>query len=197
MSGTVSVFARLKAERIAKGMTQAQVANVLVCSQSAISKFEGGRLDALSNDKILQLAKLLGVDVDLTPASKELSFPQAPARIVKFCASVWCPSCDPYRVENELCLRPTFLVCAADEDRNYCGLCGEPLQDRCPRCQKPAVADAFCRHCGAAYVPVDQTMADEIVSKRRAGGVEAEALQEASRRVIGLRSGKPQGSGDA
>ena len=177
---------RLREARIAKGMTQADLAEVLECSQSAISRFEKGRLDALSNEKILQLAKHLGVEVDLTPASKELVLAGSAAEgRLQFCASVWCPSCIAFRSQGRLCLMPTVAASPRNDRARFCDLCGEPLQDRCPKCKEPVTGPgAFCRYCGSPLVRVDQSMAAEILMARREYPAEGKDLKEASDSMV-------------
>ena len=164
-----SVFDQLKQARIAKGLTQAEIADLLTCSQSAVSKLESGHLDALSDDKILQLAKELCIEVDLSKAGKELVLAgSSKPSLCVHCASPWCLSCTLYRIHKDLVLWPAFLRIGYAGEARFCEICGEPLKDRCWKCSAPAASGAFCPNCSAARVRFDQEMGKEIIGKRGA-----------------------------
>jgi transcriptional regulator with XRE-family HTH domain len=184
MSRTESVFDQIKRARLAKGMTQAEVADVIECGQSAVSKFEGGRLDALSDEKILQLAKTLGVEVDLSKASKELVLAGSsrPSRH-RHCASPWCPAVTAYRVHADLVLWPAFIKTASPDDARYCEVCGEPMLERCWKCSAPVTKGAFCSICHAPRVRLDAEIAAELIEQRKKVCADIGEVQDAVAKV--------------
>ena len=159
-------------------MTQADVAQALSCSQSAISRVESGQLHALSTDKLTQLAGLVGEAFD--PAELAASAPGAGEQTsFRYCASPWCPSCVPYRVRDRLCLLPTLSGGAGGPDAGeYCDLCGEPLRDGCPSCSAPVQGRAFCVRCGEALVPADPDVVADIMRCHNGSVAGRAALRE-------------------
>ncbi|MBM4155791.1 MAG: helix-turn-helix domain-containing protein [Lentisphaerae bacterium] len=149
--GTRTLREMLLAARRAAGMTQSEVARKVGCQQSAISMFESGLQDRLSEEKILALAKVLKVD----PAGAR---PEPVARtqarqILKYCPVDECPSNVPYVVRGQVCFAPV-LVLAGAEERTHCSDCGEMLESACPNeaCGAPVAPGAFCPVCGTRYV---------------------------------------------
>ena len=178
------VYEQLRDARRAKGLKQSDIAVLLEITQAAISRYESGKPDALSKGKVEKMAKHLGVEIDLTPRAVEGGNLGASARKGRFCVSVWCPSCLPFILNDRLCMYPTLIDVAEGEDRKYCDLCGEPLQEGCPGCGSPYAGRAFCVKCGAAMVAVDQSMKEEILLKRRAVVAEGSDLRQGNTALI-------------
>ena len=61
---TIAQFANLvAAARIAKGLTQADLARVLGTDQAWVSQFESGRIKGIKTRRILQIAEALGITI--------------------------------------------------------------------------------------------------------------------------------------
>ncbi len=149
--GTKALHELLLAARRAAGMTQSELARKVGCQQSAISMFESGRPESLSEEKVRALAKVLGVDSAARPG-----VPVGPAgsrSVLKYCPVDDCPSNVPYAVRGQVCLAPTLVMAEAAE-RTHCRDCGELLESACPNdgCGAPVSPGAFCPACGTAYV---------------------------------------------
>lgn len=145
------VHHRLRDARRARGLSQAALADAVTCQQSAISMMETGRRDALSRDKLLAVAELLGVEgVD---AHIQEPAPHPHPALLKICPAAECPSNTPYLVAGELRILPQAVVAPATA-ASYCALCGEVLETTCPGCRAPVRPGACCSDCGSAYVPL-------------------------------------------
>lgn len=128
-------------------MTQAQLADAVDCTQSAVSMFENGRTDVLSKEKVAAIEQVLNI---ILPATA--SAPEQRQTILKHCPNFECPSGTPYTVGPHLCCRPTLVEVSAGT--RYCTWCGELLVDACnnPECRKPLTQGSFCPDCGTPYV---------------------------------------------
>lgn len=137
------------AARRAAGMTQSELARKAGCQQSAISMFESGRQDCLSQEKIRAIARILGVDLAKLPASPAATAPG----VLKYCPDALCPSNIPYVVGRRLCHLPTLVVAPAGA-ATRCRHCGEILEHECPGpdCGMPVSPGAFCEACGTPYI---------------------------------------------
>ena len=133
------------------GITQSELARRTGCLQSAVSMFESGR-GGLSDEKILEIARILGVDAG---PQRETAFSGA-ARDpwLKFCPSADCPSNIPYVAHGQVCFLTRPVLAPAGENTR-CRLCGEVLEHHCPNveCDAPVTSAAFCDRCGSPYVP--------------------------------------------
>ena len=147
-SGEGTLHEAMQAARRAAGLTQSELARKAGCQQSAISMFESGRPDILSEEKIQSIARILGVDPAKLPAATPAG--ASPATL-KFCPDAMCPSNTPYLVGRRLCHSPS-LVLAPSGGAMRCRLCGELLEASCPGCGKAASPGAFCDSCGEPYV---------------------------------------------
>lgn len=138
---------QLRDARRAKGLTQAALARLVGCQQSAVSMMEAGRLTALAQETVARMASELGVPLASEAPSAALS---VPVRGVAFCPDPDCPSNVPFAVNGALIFWPRPQPVAGGA---HCVHCGEVLAHVCDTCGAPAAAGACCRHCGAAYVP--------------------------------------------
>lgn len=178
--GTRAFHELLLAARRAAGMTQSELARKVGCQQSAISMFESGRPDSLSEEKVKTLAKVLGVDPAAPPSVP--AGPVRPRSVLKYCPVDDCPSNVPYAVRGQVCLAPTLVMAEAAE-RTHCRDCGELLESACPNdgCGAPVSPGAFCPSCGAPYVtpgglaPED---VDEWIAERRAAIAQLRTTQK-------------------
>ena len=145
--------------RRAKGLTQAELARIVGCKQSAISMFEAGKGDALSKEKVAVIAEKLGLDAKSLQGRAEPVDDGGPC--LKYCPVQRCDSNIPTTANGEPCLRPTLVEAPAAE-KTHCGSCSELLQTRCPNdeCRAPVSEDIFCPQCGTAYVTVTHPPAE-------------------------------------
>lgn len=139
---------QLRDARRAQGWSQSALAAEVGCKQSAISMMEGGRTDALAQDKLQAIATLLGVSLEPAPATAAaLALP-----VLKVCPVAECPSNMPYVAGGQLHFLP-LPVRAPAEDATRCGYCGEVLESACPQCKALLRPGACCTACGSPYVP--------------------------------------------
>lgn len=127
-------------------MTQSELARRIGATQSAISMFEGGRRDALAEDRIVAAAKAVGLDPDAFSKAE-------PALVLKYCPAARCPSNIPYVVDGVLLFHPVPVKAPAGEP-TYCRDCGEVLESGCPQsgCGAPATDGAVCGRCGTPRI---------------------------------------------
>jgi len=145
-----------------KSLTQAELARLAGCTQSALSMFESGQESALATETLRKIAGILGFAFEESPAPK----PFFASKV--FCPNFECPHAFPYLVGGELFIRPFFL-----EHARHCPHCGEVLLAACPHCGNPAGenAGACCAACGKRLVlatPPGDVSAREWVRERRA-----------------------------
>lgn len=145
----LEIHVALKEARRARNMTQVAIAQELGIRQSAISMFESGRHDAISQEKIVTMAEIL--EVDLT----SLHLGQRGPTTLKYCPIDGCPSNIPYVVRDELIFMPT-LSRGAREQSTACRFCSELMLDRCPNTECGATLNGggFCEACRQPYVTV-------------------------------------------
>lgn len=135
-----------------KGLTQSELARRAGCRQSAISMFERGRRDALSDDRVEAVARVLGVA--LSPDGGRVARPER--LTLKYCPEDDCPSNVPVVVGDRLVMLPR-LVEAEESEKTRCGCCGELLESACPNVTCGAEIrgeGGFCRVCGSVLVTV-------------------------------------------
>lgn len=159
--GFDSISELFRQARRRQGLTQSEVARQVGCKQSAISMFEAGRSDALSQEKQRRLAELLGVDVELLTSSQ---IARRVVPVLKFCPVGDCPSNIPYVVGDRVCLRPTMIQ-GVKGVLEWCASCGEILEEICPNenCRTEVFEGAFCRRCGTAYVQPVHPLPERLV----------------------------------
>ncbi|MBM4035651.1 MAG: helix-turn-helix transcriptional regulator [Planctomycetes bacterium] len=164
----------LRAARREKGWTQARLAQEVKArepsisiGQSAISMFELGDLQALSQDKVEAIARALGVD--LAAAQREARRPPrpAPAPALRFCPNPECPTNTPVVIDGEVRLAPA-MVRAQGPCR--CSYCSEVLLASCPACRTPVAEGLFCRsiECGRPLVALPEGEAWSSLDAERA-----------------------------
>ena len=156
------VHVMLRDARRAAGMTQSALASAVSCKQSAISMMERGRVDALAQGTLENIAEMLGVDLpDQAKPSvlQDLTVISAGA----YCPTFDCPSNLPYMVGGEI-----FFAPSSSGGSKHCSYCGELVESRCPGCGAVVESGACCLVCGTAYVsseglglPDPQRWADE------------------------------------
>ncbi|MEI6809160.1 MAG: helix-turn-helix transcriptional regulator [bacterium] len=148
-----TIFQVVRDARCAKSMTQSQLAEAVGCKQSAVSMFESGRIDVLSQKTLTAIAEQLGLDVkslsgmDVRPLT-------ARSLVLKCCTIDSCPSNIPFTVQGRVRYAPAMVEASAAE-QTRCAMCGDVMEDHCPNtdCQAELVEGAFCQRCGTAYVP--------------------------------------------
>lgn len=184
MKGTIPAINRaLREGRQAADLTQSELAEKAGCSQSAISMFEQGKRDVLAQEKVEEIARILGVDLKSLPADGET--PATPGLTLKYCPVGDCPTQEPYQVLDRLCYRPLMILAPAS-DKTHCSECGELLEHRCPnaQCRAPVRAGSFCRACGAPYVTA-ASAATEVTE---------EWMQKRAERARALRAEQGEGA---
>ncbi|MDP6524957.1 MAG: helix-turn-helix transcriptional regulator [Kiritimatiellia bacterium] len=134
-----------------KGITQAELARLAGCTQSAVSMFEAGRRDAVNDATIQTIASVL--DIDLKGPDATGAEAAAAAFVAKYCPIDDCPSNFPYLVRNRVLLMPG-IVNSAVQEKTRCRLCGELLESTCSNgdCMAPVTRGACCHLCGTPYV---------------------------------------------
>ncbi len=140
----------LRDARRSMGITQAELARRVECTQSAVSMMEKGRPDAVARPTLEKIASILGVEL---PAEGNGSAPHPspapPFPSVRICPNEDCPSNLPYRVGEGV----HFMPHAHRGSATRCPYCGEVLVGVCETCGEPVRAgEAFCSGCGAPHV---------------------------------------------
>lgn len=178
-----TIYEVLRDARCAKGMTQSRLAELAGCRQSAISMFEGGRADVLSQKTLAAIAEHLGLDPKLLSARDQRSI-TARSLAVKYCPVAGCPSNIPYVVRGKLAFVPTMVEAPASE-ATRCALCGDVLENRCPNaeCRADLEPGAFCRQCGTAFVTGVDDHSDAVAwsAEARAAISELRRMSETER----------------
>ena len=144
----VPLYIRLKNARRDSGRSQAQLAEAVDCTQSAISMMEQGRHDALSQEKLAAIANVLGVKPDDAGHAGR----STETTVLKVCPIADCPSNTPFMVAGQLRFLP-HPVQAPATAISRCVFCGEILESACAICNAPIRPGACCEACGNAYVP--------------------------------------------
>ncbi|OGV76148.1 MAG: hypothetical protein A3K19_16060 [Lentisphaerae bacterium RIFOXYB12_FULL_65_16] len=180
----MSIHDLVRQARRAKGMTQSALARAVNCQQSAISMYEAGRSDALSDEKVQAVAEVLGVDLPEAVPGPQLQ--ADPARgVLKYCPLPDCPANIPYTAGGRVCFKPTMIEAPAGEPTR-CPLCAEVLEDCCPgtECGAPVTEGSFCMKCGTAYVSAvleGKGWPEQWVAERRAEIREVRRLSDVRR----------------
>jgi DNA-binding XRE family transcriptional regulator len=169
-SMVLNLYKQIRLARRQRGMTQSQLAREVHCSQSAISMYESGHLDALADKTVKLIADLMGLEIPDDASSDAAGEPVALASR-KYCPVDDCPSNIPYVAGGGLHFKPTLVEGPVNEP-SHCGFCGEVLESACPQdgCGAPLNEGGVCERCGVSYVPVTRMMRgslDEWVARRR------------------------------
>ncbi len=181
-----SFYEEVRVARRIKGMTQAALAKVVNCKQSAISMYEAGHSDALAYKTITIVAEALGLtvpqEVVAVAESKHIELSS-----LKYCPIDDCPSNIPYVAGGELHFKPAMIKSLKHENRR-CSFCGEILQDCCPNesCGMPITDGGFCSYCGDSYITVTRMMRgslDEWAAKRCGVIKELRSMSETVRHI--------------
>jgi len=149
---------RVLRSRKLRGLTQAQLAELIDGQQSAISMYEHGRLEALSPEKLEILSAVLELD-KLPDAAGEESrrYP-----ILACCIYEFCPTNMPLLRDKEILYKPT-PVWVRDSSHRHCIFCGKELRLCCHKCGADFQEGAcFCAQCGSPIVRAD-TPAKQLV----------------------------------
>ncbi len=141
----------LREARIARGLTQRQLADRIDGSQSAIAMFEGGRVDALSADKLLAVARELRIPPDGLLSAKTHSVRMQERPTLVYCSNPECCYVRTSRVNRAVGFVPRFLE-AKDAPGPHCCGCGELLRSTCPGCDAPVTPGIRCSNCGDPLV---------------------------------------------
>jgi transcriptional regulator with XRE-family HTH domain len=173
------------------GLSQQELAERCGVKQSAISGFErhGSEAQALSAEKIRQVAELLGIGVD----EGQLKARSRLARLaLYYCPNSECPSAVVYPLGAQTAYRPRFIRAEA-EVRLFCPDCGEICEVRCPECRAPLserLRGAFCPECGNPYI-VGEAVDEQDLARR-----EARRLALATAAVVAdFRHARERGTG--
>lgn len=199
MEEGLTIFEMVRDARCAKGVTQSKLAGLVGCRQSAISMFESGRADAISQKTLSAIAGELGLDAKALSAM-DLRRVTARSLLLKYCAVDDCPSNVPYTVRGRIRFSPAMVEAPAGE-QTRCSLCGDILEDRCPNedCRAELNEGAFCGQCGTAYVSSVREKpdnADERAATIRARISELRAMSQTKRFVHrGAAATVPRGDG--
>jgi len=172
-------FEAVRRARQEKRITQAALAAMVGCTQSAISMFESGRPDALSKETLALIGEVLGLEMESVAIATGA---RRGVKTWKYCPIGECPSNVPYTVRGRLCFKPTMVRADAGEVTR-CRFCGEILEAACPNpeCGVEVSDAAFCPQCGTAYVPtieVDVDGVEEWAEKQRSKIKEIRGLSE-------------------
>jgi len=139
---------QLRLARRAKGLTQADLARLVGCQQSAISMMEAGQTTALGRETLAKMAVELGVT---WAAASEPAVPVVARQLGQaHCPDPECPSNVPFVVNGTLVFWPRPQP---GSHGSHCAYCGEVMARLCPNCGAAALPGACCRVCGASYVP--------------------------------------------
>lgn len=147
--------ASIIAARRQKGLTQSALAQRIACKQSAISMFERGNLQALSQEKKEALAQVLEISWPLdTDDASTLSPYRAVLQPQSYCPHFDCPANIPYQVGSRVFVMPRIK---SEQNGSFCRYCGEVCETHCPHCHEIYQHGAHCPHCGHPYIPISET----------------------------------------
>jgi transcriptional regulator with XRE-family HTH domain len=142
---------RIHKARRAHGLSQSNLAREVGCKQSAISMFEGGRSQALSQKTIVAICNVLDIAWEHAPAKGSIEGEALTQQATRaFCPQAECPSNIPYLVAGEVRFLPVQQHHQARTP--HCRYCGELLEHTCPECGVAVTTGACCGGCGCAYV---------------------------------------------
>jgi len=142
--------------RLAQHVSQAQLAEVVKCSQGAISRFETGQRSALSEENVRALCGHLKIRFEEFP----LSAPSQKSCRVVFCATPTCLHNLPFLLGGRLVVQP-HTRSHDGEEPVFCPGCGACMCDCCPNphCQSPPCEGAaFCAACGSPLVQLPEEL---------------------------------------
>ena len=150
---------QVRQERRKARLSQSELAREVGCGQSALSMFEQGDGTKLNDEVIHKLCEKFKIELKSSEELKEDAAAASPRPVVPsalihgFCPNPDCPSNHGYQVDGE-----TFLLPHRHESDpvggQFCALCGEILEKKCPTCGAPLHDGAVCSHCGNRYVAV-------------------------------------------
>jgi transcriptional regulator with XRE-family HTH domain len=148
------------------GLSQQELAERCGVKQSAISGFEryGSEAQALSAEKIRQVADLLGIVVDEAQVKAR---PHVPRLGLFYCPDSDCPSVLVYRLAGKTAYRPRFIRAEIGVPL-FCPDCGEVCERRCPECRTPIserLRGAFCPECGTPFIPDLEREAQDLSAR--------------------------------
>jgi transcriptional regulator with XRE-family HTH domain len=134
----------LRRVREQRGLSQRDLAARLRISQTAVSRYESGETGVLSDEKLADLCRELGLDPDDIP----------PDTATVFCENPNCIRNSLFTNGHTLAARPQMQVVPA-EGEFCCESCGWLLARCCPNedCRaSPRDGAAFCHNCGTPLV---------------------------------------------
>jgi transcriptional regulator with XRE-family HTH domain len=137
----------IRTRRVELRLKQSQLGERLQISQAAISLVEQGSINAVSEETLQLLLKMLGIS-DAAPSASQIQ-----SEIVACCPNPDCPEGNSFIKEATLLTRPKFYVIPID-DLRYCSACGTGLVTKCqtPSCGEPLLeGSSHCSHCGDPY----------------------------------------------
>lgn len=131
--------------RLAKHLTQAQLADRVGCTQSAISHFENGDFSALSQETLLKIQAVVSSAHEAV----------APSEVLAFCPNPDCSVALTTVNQGTLSIRPVMYRITSKTVAVHCKICGSLLDYGCRSCLTPLVDGAsFCVGCGTSLVQV-------------------------------------------
>lgn len=154
---------KFRKARLEQGITQAKLAEIAGCKQSAISMLEGGKLDALADSAIEKIAEHLGIELSALEPKPAITLPIKASVIaeVAMCPNFLCPSNKPYIVGGSVFFMPTGKA----GNITRCAICGEILIKECPHCGAKLVkAGGCCCYCGKPLVEFPEGYTDDILT---------------------------------
>jgi len=183
----MDLHSAIREARRDRGMTQAELAEAVGTKQAQVSMYERGQETALAHHKVLEIAKLLDVDVKAFAQKRDPVSGKAMLR--KICPAFDCPTSYPFMSSGKACVVPLFVKSVANE-KTRCRLCSEVLLSRCPTpgCGEPLVEGASCPRCGKQYVKVILEKGQdpaEWVKEQRAAIRELRTMAPALNAILG------------
>lgn len=140
-----SLHENVRQARLAKHLTQAQLAQRVGCTQSAISHFENGDFSALSQETLQKIQTVISPDREAVASSDVLAF----------CPNPDCSVALTLVNQGSLAIRPAMYRITSKTVAVHCKICGSLLEYGCRSCLTPLVDGAlFCVGCGTALVEV-------------------------------------------
>lgn len=134
--------------RLAKHLTQSQLAERVGCTQSAISHFENGDFSALSPETVERVQAVISSDGEA-----------AVSEVLAFCPNPDCAVALTLVNQGNLAIRPAMYRITGTTVAVHCKVCGALLECGCRSCLTPLVDGAvFCVGCGAPLVDVPEAL---------------------------------------
>ena len=161
--------------RLAKHLTQKQLAARVGCTQSAISHFENGDFSALSPETVERVQAAISSDGEA-----------AVSEVLSFCPNPDCAVALTLVNQGNLAIRPAMYRITSKTVAVHCKVCGALLECGCRTCLTPLVDGAvFCVGCGAPLVQVPEALKGsdpeehaELMLKRLTAYLETRATTE-------------------